>query len=78
MSLLSCAEGRASVFLTEYLKAAGHALGTSLVPRHALYFPVGDRVRRARGAAKMARGKLGLVAQVMWAQVRPSWLPHAA
>jgi hypothetical protein len=31
-------------------------------------------MRRARGAAKLARGKLGLVAQVMWAQVRPGWL----
>lgn len=78
MSLLSCAEGRASVFLTEYLKAAGHALGTSFVPRHASHFPMTDRVRRARGAASMARGKLGLVAQVMWAQLRPSWLPHAS
>jgi 2-polyprenyl-6-methoxyphenol hydroxylase-like FAD-dependent oxidoreductase len=77
MSLLSCAEGRASVFLTEYLKAAGHALGTSFVPRHASHFPMTDRVRRAHGAAVMARGKLGLVAQVMWAQLRPSWLPHA-
>jgi squalene monooxygenase len=76
MSLLSCSEGRASVFLTEYLKAAGHAFGTSFVPRHASHYPVSDRFRRARGAARMAKGKLGLVAQVMWAQVRPAWLPH--
>lgn len=76
MALLSCAEGRASVFLSEYLKTAGHALGTSFVPRHASHYPVSDRFRRARGAARIARGKLGLVAQVMWAQVRPSWLPH--
>ncbi len=74
MALLSCSERRPHVFLTEYLKTARHALGTSLVPQHASAYPVGDRVRRAKGAAKMARDKLGLVAQVMWAQVRPGWL----
>ena len=42
MALLSCSEGRPSVFLTEYLKAAGHALGASLLPRHARHYPVGD------------------------------------
>jgi hypothetical protein len=25
---------------------------------------------------QLASNKLGLVAQVMWAQVRPAWLPH--
>jgi squalene monooxygenase len=74
MALLSCSERRPHVFLSEYLRTAGHALGTSLVPRHASAYPVGDRVRRARGAAKLAKDKLGLVAQVMWAQVRPGWL----
>ncbi|MCH9686213.1 MAG: FAD-dependent oxidoreductase [Deltaproteobacteria bacterium] len=74
MALLSCAERRPHVFLTEYLKTARHALETSLVPQHASMYPVGDRVRRARGAARLARTKLGLVAQVMWAQVRPGWL----
>jgi hypothetical protein len=77
MALLSCSEGRPSVFLSEYLKTAGHALGTSLLPRHARHYPMGDRVRQARGAAILARDKLGLVAQVMWAQVRPGWLPRA-
>lgn len=76
MALLSCSEGRASVFLSEYLKTAGHALGASLLPRHARHFPVSDRMRQAKGAALLARDKLGLVAQVMWAQVRPDWLPR--
>jgi 2-polyprenyl-6-methoxyphenol hydroxylase-like FAD-dependent oxidoreductase len=74
MALLSCSERRPHVFLSEYLKTARHALETSLVPQHASAYPVGDRVRRAKGAAKLARDKLGLVAQVMWAQVRPGWL----
>jgi len=74
MALLSCSERRPHVFLTEYLKTARHALETSLVPQHASMYPVGDRVRRAAGAAKLASNKLGLVAQVMWAQVRPNWL----
>ncbi len=78
MALLSCSEGRPSVFLTEYLKTARHALSSSLVPQHARRFPVADRVRRARGAAALAKDKLGLVAQVMWAQVRPSWMPESA
>lgn len=74
MALLSCSERRPHVFLAEYLKTARHALGTSLLPQYASMYPVGDRVRRARGAAKLARTKLGQVAQVMWAQVRPTWL----
>ncbi len=74
MALLSCSERRPHVFLTEYLKTARHALETSLVPQHATRYPMGDRMRRARGAARLARTKLGLVAQVMWAQVRPGWL----
>ncbi|MEM7154324.1 MAG: FAD-dependent monooxygenase [Myxococcota bacterium] len=74
MALLSCSERRPHVFLTEYLKTARHALGSSFVPRHASMYPMGDRVRRARGAARLARTKLGQVAEVMWAQVRPSWL----
>ncbi|MBC8071781.1 MAG: FAD-dependent monooxygenase, partial [Deltaproteobacteria bacterium] len=77
MSLLSCAEASASVFISEYLRAAGYALGSSVIPKHARAFPVSDRMRQARGAAELARDKLGLVAQVMWAQLRPSWLPHS-
>lgn len=76
MALLSCAEGRPGVFLTEYLKTARHALETSLVPRHARALPARDRLRQVTGAALLASNKLGLVAQVMWAQVRPSWLPR--
>ena len=74
MALLSCSEARPSVFLSEYLKTAGHALGASFIPRHARHYPMSDRVRKAAGAAQLARTKLGLVAQVMWAQVRPGWL----
>lgn len=74
MALLSGAERRPHVFLTEYLKTAGHALGTSFSPAHARRYPLTDRVRRATGAAQLARGKLGLVAAVMWAQIRPTWM----
>lgn len=74
MALLSCAEARPSVFLSEYLRTARHALGVSLLPKHAAHYPVVDRVRQARGAASLARDKLGLVAQVVWAQLRPGWI----
>lgn len=77
MALLSCAEGRAHVFLAEYLKTARHALGASLLPRHASHYPIEDRLRQVRGAAALAADKLGLVAEVMWAQVRPGWLPRS-
>jgi 2-polyprenyl-6-methoxyphenol hydroxylase-like FAD-dependent oxidoreductase len=73
MALLSCSERRPTVFLSEYLRTARYALEGSFVPRFAQRSPMGDRVRVARGAARLARAKLGLVAQVMWAQVRPSW-----
>jgi squalene monooxygenase len=78
MALLSCAEGRPSVFLSEYIKTAGHALGSSIVPRHATHFPLQDRARQVRGAVSLATDKLGLVTQVMWAQIRPAWLPREA
>ncbi len=77
MALLSCAEARPSVFLSEYLKAARYALGSSLVARHAAHLPTRDRLRQVSGTMQLASNKLGLVAQVMWAQVRPTWLPHA-
>ncbi len=76
MALLSCAEGRPQVFLTEYLKAARYAIESSLVARHAAHLPTRDRLRQVSGAVQLASNKLGLVAQVMWAQVRPTWLPH--
>ena len=76
MALLSCAEGRPSVFLTEYLKTARYAIESSLIPRHAAHMANRDRLRQVAGAFQLAGNKLGLVAQVMWAQVRPSWLPH--
>jgi len=74
MALLSCVEARPSVFLTEYLKTARWALEGSFVPKHAQQYPMVDRVRHARGAAKLARDKLGIVAEVVWAQLRPSWI----
>lgn len=76
MALLSCAEGRPQVFLSEYLKAARYAIESSLVARHAAHLMNRDRLRQVSGAVQLASNKLGLVAQVMWAQVRPSWLPH--
>ena len=76
MALLSCAEGRPQVFLTEYLKAARYALESSIVARHAVHLPTRDLLRQVSGAMHLASNKLGLVAQVMWAQVRPAWLPH--
>ena len=76
MALLSCAEGRPQVFLSEYLKAARYALESSLIARHAAHLPTRDRLRQVSGAMQLASHKLGLVAQVMWAQVRPAWLPH--
>jgi len=74
MALLSCSEQRPRVFLTEYLKTARHALESSFRPQHARRFPISDRVRRATGAAQLAQGKLGQVAAVMWAQIRPTWM----
>jgi 2-polyprenyl-6-methoxyphenol hydroxylase-like FAD-dependent oxidoreductase len=76
MALLSCAEGRPSVFLSEYLKAARYAIESSLIPRHAAHMATRDRLRQVSGAMQLTSNKLALVAQVMWAQVRPSWLPH--
>lgn len=74
LALLACAEGRPHVFLSEYLRTARHAVGSSLAPRHARQFPVADRLRRVGGAMGLARDKLGLVASVAWAQVKPGWL----
>ncbi len=76
MALLSCAESNPGVFLSEYLKAARYAIESSLVARHAAHLPTRDRLRQVSGAMQLASHKLGLVAQVMWAQVRPAWLPH--
>ena len=77
MALLSCVEKRPHVFLTEYLRTARHAVESSVTPRHAQAFPLEDRFRQVRGAVELATDKLGMVARVMWAQVRPAWLPHA-
>jgi|GEM_PF-209349 len=76
MALLSCSEARPHVFLSEYLKTARHALASSLVPRHASRLPLEDRMRQVHGALDIAKRKLGLVARVVWAQVRPAWLPR--
>lgn len=74
LALLSCAEGRPRVFLSEYLRAAGHAVRTGMRPDYAPHYPMSDRLRRVGGAVEMARSKLGLVAEVAWAQVRPGWI----
>lgn len=73
MALLSCAEGRAGVFLSEYLRASRFAVGASLIPKYAASYPMADRLRQARGALQLAQDKLGIVASVMWANVRPGW-----
>jgi len=74
LALLACDERRPHVFLSEYLKAARHAVGSSLSPRHATHYPVSYRLRSVQGAVELASNKLGLVAQVALAQVRPAWL----
>ncbi len=76
MALLSCVERRPHVFLGEYLRTARHAVGVSFRSRHAPHVAVEDRVRQMRGAVELARDNLGRVASVMWAQVRPGWLPR--
>ncbi|MGB1277078.1 MAG: hypothetical protein ACPG77_15140, partial [Nannocystaceae bacterium] len=77
MALLACAEGRPHIFISEYLRAARHAVNVCIQPRYARNLPVADRLRQARGAAQIASGKLGQVAQVVWANVRPRWLPRS-
>lgn len=78
LSLLSCAEGRPHVFISEYLRAARYAMRVCIQPRYARNLPVVDRLRTARGAAQLAGGKLGQVAQVVWANVRPQWTMQRA
>ncbi|MFV8748953.1 FAD-dependent monooxygenase [Nannocystaceae bacterium ST9] len=74
LALLACAERRPRIFLTEYLKTAGHVVHSSLAPRHAAHFPVSDRLRQVQGAVGLAGTKVGLLAHVAWSQVRPTWL----
>jgi 2-polyprenyl-6-methoxyphenol hydroxylase-like FAD-dependent oxidoreductase len=71
LALLACAERRPRIFLAEYLKTAHHVLQSSLAPRHALHFPVSDRLRQVQGAVGLAGTKVGVVAQVAWSQLRP-------
>ncbi len=78
MSLLSCAEGRPHVFVSEYLRAARFAMRVCIQPRYARHLPMVDRLRTAHGAAQLAGGKLGKVAQVVWANVRPNWSLRAS
>lgn len=75
LALLACAERRPRIFLSEYLKTAGHVVHSSLAPRHAAHFPVGDRLRQVHGAVGLAGTKVGLLANVAWSQLRPTWLP---
>ena len=71
LALLACAERRPRVFLAEYLKTAHHVVHSSLAPRHAIHYPVADRLRQVHGAVGLAGTKVGVVAQVAWSQLRP-------
>ena len=71
LALLACAERRPRVFLAEYLKTAHHVVHSSLAPRHAVHFPVSDRLRQVHGAVGLAGTKVGVVAQVAWSQLKP-------
>jgi len=74
LALLACAEQRPQIFLAEYLKTAGHVVQASMMPQHASHYPFADRLRQAHGAVGLAGTKVGMVAQVAWSQIRPSWL----
>jgi squalene monooxygenase len=74
LALLACAERRPRIFLAEYLKTAGHVVHSSLAPRHAAHYPMGDRLRQVQGAVGLAGTKVGLLAHVAWSQIRPTWL----
>ncbi|NVB40002.1 FAD-dependent monooxygenase [Pseudenhygromyxa sp. WMMC2535] len=74
LALLACAERRPQIFLSEYLKTAGHVVHASLAPRHAAHYPVRDRLRQVQGAVGLAGTKVGMVASVAWSQIRPSWM----
>lgn len=71
LALLACAERRPRIFLAEYLKTAHHVVHSSLAPRHAVHFPVSDRLRQVHGAVGLAGTKVGVVAQVAWSQLKP-------
>lgn len=71
LALLACAERRPRVFLAEYLKTAHHVVYSSLAPRHAVHYPVSDRLRQVHGAVGLAGTKVGVVAQVAWSQLKP-------
>lgn len=74
LALLACAERRPRIFLAEYLKTAGHVVHSSLTPRHAAHYPMGDRLRQVQGAVGLAGTKVGQLAHVAWSQLRPTWL----
>lgn len=71
LALLACAERRPRIFLAEYLKTAQHVVHSSLAPRHAIHYPVSDRLRQVHGAVGLAGTKVGVVAQVAWSQLKP-------
>jgi squalene monooxygenase len=74
LALLACAERRPRIFLSEYLKTAAHVVHSSMAPRHAAHYPMGDRLRQVQGAVGLAGTKVGLLAHVAWSQIRPTWL----
>lgn len=73
LGLLSCVEARPQVFLSEYVKAAGHALSASLFPQHASELPLADRWWKLQDTIKAAQQKFNMVADVGWKQVKPVW-----
>lgn len=73
LGLLSCVEARPQVFLSEYVKAAGHALSASLFPQHASELPLADRWWKLQDTIKAAQQKFNLVADVGWKQIKPVW-----
>ena len=78
LALLACAEGRPTVFLSEYLRTAGHVVRSAVSPAHATHYPAADRFRQVQGALGLAGDKLGMFAKVSWAQLRPGWLAELA
>ena len=74
MALLSCAERRPAVFVSEYLKTANHAIRAGMRPEYATHLPLEDRLRTVGSAVRLARSKVGQLRSVAWAQLRPSWL----
>ena len=72
-------DGETEGFDYDVVSAMGDQLDVDVefvtTPRHAAHYPVSDRLRQVQGAVGLAGTKVGLLAQVAWSQVRPTWLP---